>query len=117
MLFNLLAPKHFLLFKLASTKQDLKSSLMTQGHHSGKQLHNDVISWGLLRQREPLAAEDRVFGAFRIPPASLAIPPADVSLSATSGNLHAGLTCSVCLGEIFAYLPNDSTGLLCSCLL
>lgn len=42
-----LGPDHFLLFKLANTKQDLKSSLMTQGHHYGKQLHNDVISRGL----------------------------------------------------------------------
>lgn len=48
-IFSLLAPKHFLLFKVVNTKQDLKSSLMTQGRHYGKQLHNDVISQGLLR--------------------------------------------------------------------
>lgn len=42
-------PKHFLLFKIENTEQDLKFPFMTQGHHYGKQFHNDVISQGLLR--------------------------------------------------------------------
>lgn len=40
---------HFLLFKIENTEQDLKFPFMTQGHHYGKQFHNDVISQGLLR--------------------------------------------------------------------
>ena len=42
-------PRHFLLFKIENTEQDLKCPLMTQGHHYGKQFHNDVISQGLWR--------------------------------------------------------------------
>lgn len=61
-------PRHFLLFKIENTEQDLKFPLMTQGYHYGKQFQNDVISQGLRRWVElPVPAEwSRTIALFEI---------------------------------------------------
>ena len=106
--------KHFLLFKIETTEQDLKFPFMTQGHHYGKQFHNDVISQGLLRWVElPVPTEwprtialIEVFylATYHLPCYQL-ILFTYVSLPASSRNPHAAL--NLTLGD-FDYTLNDS---------
>lgn len=56
--YSVAGPQHISCFlKSENTEQDLKSSLMTQGYHYGKQVQNDGISQGLRWVELPAAAE------------------------------------------------------------
>ena len=107
-------PRHFLLFKIENTEQDLKFPLMTQGYHYGKQFQNDVISQGLWRWVElPVPTEwSRTIALFEIfklvtyhLPCYCLMLFTYASVPASSGNPHAAL--SLTSGDC-GCTPNES---------